>query len=319
LVKPCAAQGAIGHVDASSNSKGETMDTKSISSHVYFSEQDSVEAVVSRMGAMSDQRLKTIMTSAVMHLHSFIRDVEPTNAEWMACLEFLTKTGQMCNEWRQEWILLSDVLGVSMLVDAINNRKPSGATETTVLGPFHVSGSPRYPNGANICLDGKGASLVVSGRVTDTEGNPVTGAWLDVWQANDEGFYDVQQRNIQPDYNLRGIFTTDADGGYWFRSIKPRFYPIPNDGPVGQLLDKLGRHPNRPAHIHFIVGADGYQPITTHIFTPDCPYLGSDAVFGVKESLVADFRLVDDAARAGELGFSNPFFSVNWDFVLARN
>jgi catechol 1,2-dioxygenase len=142
---------------------------------------------------------------------------------------------------------------------------------------------------------------------------------LDVWQANDEGFYDVQQRDIQPDFNLRGIFTTDTDGYYWFRSIKPRFYPIPNDGPVGQLLEKLGRHPNRPAHIHFIVDADGYQPITTHIFAPDCPYLCSDAVFGVKESLVADFRLVDDEAKASELGFTNPFFLVNWNVVLARN
>jgi catechol 1,2-dioxygenase len=206
-----------------------------------------------------------------------------------------------------------------MLVDAINNRKPSGATETTVLGPFHVSGSPRYPNGANICLEGKGEPLVVSGRVTDTEGYPIAGALLDVWQANDEGFYDLQQMDIQPDFNLRGIFTTDADGYYWFRSIKPRFYPIPNDGPVGQLLEKLGRHPNRPAHIHFIVGADGYQPITTHIFAPDCPYLSSDAVFGVKESLVADFRLVDDEAKASDFGFTNPFFSVNWNVVLARN
>jgi protocatechuate 3,4-dioxygenase beta subunit len=294
-----------------------TMEANSHKPDVYFSEENSVDAVVSRMGDMRDARLKTVMESGVRHLHAFIKEVEPTTTEWMAALEFLTRTGQICNEWRQEWILLSDILGVSMLVDAINNRRPSGATETTVLGPFHVSGAPRYPNGANICLEKKGEPLVVSGRVTDTNGKPVAGALLDVWQANEEGFYDVQQKGIQPDYNLRGIFTTDAGGYFWFRSIKPRFYPIPNDGPVGQLLEKLDRHPNRPAHIHFIVGAEGYQPITTHIFTPDCPFLGSDAVFGVKESLIADFHLVDDPLRAEELGFSNPFYAVNWDFALA--
>jgi len=304
--------------DPSLNSEGVTMETNSPTSHSYFSEEDSVEAVVSRMGDKSDARLKTVMASAIRHLHAFIKEVEPTNAEWMTALEFLTRTGQMCNEWRQEWILLSDVLGVSMLVDAINNRKPSGATETTVLGPFHVSGAPRYANGANICLEDKGEPLVVSGRVMDTDGKPVAGALLDVWQANEDGFYDVQQKGIQPDYNLRGIFATDINGRFWFRSIKPRFYPIPNDGPVGQLLEKLGRHPNRPAHIHFIVGAEGYQPVTTHIFAPDCPYLGSDAVFGVKESLIADFRLVDNPTGARELGFSNPFVAVSWDFVLAR-
>lgn len=284
----------------------------------YFTEENSADVVVARMRDMKDERLKAVMTAAIRHMHAFVKEVEPTNAEWMAAIEFLTRTGQICNEWRQEWILFSDVMGVSMLVDAINNRKPSGATETTVLGPFHVSDAPRYPNGANICLDGKGEPLLVTGRVTDTEGRPIGGALLDVWQANDEGFYDVQQKGVQPDMNLRGVFTTDAEGRYWFRSVKPRFYPIPNDGPVGQLLEKLGRHPYRPAHIHFIVGAEGYEPITTHIFTPDCPYLHTDAVFGVKESLIADFHPVDDPPKARDLGFPNPFTAVNWDFVLAR-
>ena len=196
------------------------------------------------------------MTSLVKHLHAFIKEVEPTNEEWMEGIQFLTKTGHMCTDWRQEFILLSDTLGVSMLVETINNRKPSGATETTVLGPFHVADAPRYPNGANICLDGKGEPIVITGRVTDTDGKPIKGALLDVWQANDDGFYDVQQKGIQPDMNLRGIFTTDADGRYWFRSVKPRFYPIPDDGTVGKMLKALGRHPYRPAHVHFIVGAE---------------------------------------------------------------
>jgi catechol 1,2-dioxygenase len=292
-------------------------DTPSPAEAGYFTEADSADVVISRMANANDARFKEIMSSAIRHLHAFVKEVEPTNAEWMTAIEFLTRTGQICNEWRQEYILLSDVLGVSMLVDAINNRKPSGATETTVLGPFHVSNAPRYPHGANICLDGKGQPLLVRGRVTDVAGRPIAGALLDVWQTNDDGFYDVQQKGIQPDMNLRGVFETDADGGYWFRSVKPRFYPIPDDGPVGQLLAAMGRHPYRPAHIHFIVGRDGYQPITTHIFTPDCIYLDTDAVFGVKASLIGDFRTVDDLARAADLGFSTPFWEVTCDFVLA--
>ena len=258
------------------------------------------------------------MTSVIRHLHAVAKEVEPTLDEWMAAIQFLTKTGQMCNEWRQEYILLSDTLGVSMLVDAIANRKPSGATESTVLGPFHVEGAPRKANGADICLDGKGEPLLVSGRVTDTAGRPIAAASLDVWQANDEGFYDVQQKGIQPDMNLRGLFTTDEDGRYWFRTAKPRYYPIPDDGPVGQLLRRMGRHPYRPAHIHFIVAADGFKPVVTHIFPPDDPYLDSDAVFGVKESLIGDFKHVDDPARAGSLGIANPFWQLAADFVLTR-
>lgn len=283
----------------------------------YFSEAYSAEVVLARMADTTEPRLREVMTAAVRHLHAFVKDVEPTQQEWEAAIRFLTETGHMCNDWRQEFILLSDILGVSMLVDAINNRKPSGATETTVLGPFHVSDAPKYENGANICLDGKGDPLLVTGRVTGTGGRPIAGAMLDVWQANDEGFYDVQQKGVQPEMNLRGIFTTDQNGNYWFRSVRPKFYPIPDDGPVGKLLRQMGRHPYRPAHIHFIVGAEGYEPITTHIFTPDCPYLHSDAVFGVKAELIADFRKVDDVAKAAEFGFPNPFDAVQCDFVLA--
>lgn len=284
----------------------------------YFTESNSAEVVIGRMGASTDPRLREVMTSLIRHLHAVVKEVEPTLDEWMAAIQFLTKTGQMCSEWRQEYILLSDTLGVSMLVDAINNRKPSGATESTVLGPFHVADAPRNENGADICLDGKGERLLVSGRVTDTSGRPIANASLDVWQANDEGFYDVQQKGIQPDMNLRGLFTADADGRYWFRTAKPRYYSIPDDGPVGQLLRQMGRHPYRPAHIHFIVAADGYKPVVTHIFPPDCPYLHSDAVFGVKESLIGAFKKVDDPARAARVGLANPFWELAADFVLAR-
>ena len=189
----------------------------------------------------------------------------------MQAIQFLTKTGHKCDDWRQEFILLSDVLGISMLVDAINNRKTNGVTETTVLGPFHVQDSPKMQMGENICLDGKGEPLVVHGRVKDINGVPIENACLDVWQANDDGFYDVQQKGIQPDFNLRGIFHTGETGDYWFTGVKPKYYGIPEDGPVGQMLEKLGRDPNRPAHLHFIVSAAGFRDITTHIFVPDDP------------------------------------------------
>jgi protocatechuate 3,4-dioxygenase beta subunit len=286
---------------------------------IYFSEKRSEDAVISRMDKRQvDPRLYEIMTALIKHLHGFVKEVEPTNEEWMAAIKFLTETGHMCTDWRQEFILLSDTLGVSMLVETINNRKPSGGTETTVLGPFHIEGAPKLKNGANISLDGKGEPMLVRGRVTNTKGKPIARALLDVWQANEDGFYDVQQKGIQPDMNLRGIFTTDEEGRYWFRSAKPKFYPIPDDGPVGKMLKALGRHPFRPAHIHFIVGAKGYQPITTHYFPPDDPYLASDAVFGVKESLIVEFKLNDSKKAMKQHGFDRPFWEVECDFVLAK-
>lgn len=284
----------------------------------FFTEEDSVEVVTGRNANATDERLREVMDVVIRKLHEAVKEIEPTQDEWFRAIQFLTDTGHMCNDWRQEFILLSDVLGVSMLVDAINSRRPSGASENTVLGPFHVGGAPEYEMGANICLDQKGEDMVVRGRILDTEGRPVEGARIDVWQANDEGFYDVQQKGLQPDFNLRGVFTTGADGSYWFRAVKPKFYPIPDDGPVGRLLRQLGRHPFRPAHLHYIITADGYDPLTTHIFDPDDPYINSDAVFGVKESLLADFRMIDDPAKSAEMGFEGPYWDVSFDFVLAR-
>jgi protocatechuate 3,4-dioxygenase beta subunit len=282
----------------------------------FFTEAGSADCVNSRISADADPRLARVCEALVRHLHAFVKEVEPTQEEWMQGIRFLTETGHMCTDWRQEFILLSDALGVSMLVDAINNRKPSGATESTVLGPFHVEGVRELPDGASICLDGKGEPLVVAGRVTDTSGRPIPGALLDVWQANDEGFYDVQQEGVQPRGNLRGIFRTDAEGRYRFRTVRPRCYPIPHDGPVGRLLEALGRHPWRPAHIHIRATAPGHEPVTTHVFDPDDPYIRSDAVFGVKESLLGDFRRVEDAAEAERLGAAAPTWSVEWDLRL---
>ncbi len=284
----------------------------------FFTEENSAEVVISRNAEAKNERLKQVMAVVTRKLHEAVKEIEPTQDEWFETIMFLTHTGHMCNEWRQEFILLSDVLGVSMLVDAINNRKPSGASESTVLGPFHVADAPELPMGANICLDHKGEDMVISGRILDTEGKPIANAVIDVWQANDEGFYDVQQKGIQPDFNLRGVFRTGADGRYWFRAVKPKYYPIPDDGPVGKMLGALGRHPYRPAHLHYIIKADGFQSLTTHIFDPDDPYIGSDAVFGVKKSLLAEFRKIDDPAQARELGFDSWFWEVGHDFTLAR-
>ncbi len=283
-----------------------------------FTEATSVEAVLERMAECPDPRLKEIMTSLVAHLHACVRDVEPTFEEWLAAIQFLTRTGQLCDERRQEFILLSDTLGVSMLVDAINHRKPSGATESTVLGPFHVANAPVMQLGESISRDHKGEPLVMSGRVLDERGAPIRHALLDVWQASADGFYDIQDER-QPHMNLRGVFKTGDDGRYFFRSVKPSSYPIPTDGPVGAMLTALGRHPMRPAHVHFIISAEGCETLTTHLFVEGDPYLESDAVFGVKDRLIVPFVRHDDEGKAARAGVTNPFYTAEHDFVLVRH
>ena len=283
----------------------------------FFTEATSAEVVISRNAKASNARLAEVMAILTRHLHAAVKEIEPTEGEWFEAIKFLTATGHMCTDWRQEFILLSDVLGVSMLVDAINNRKPSGASESTVLGPFHVADAPELPMGSDICLDQKGDPMLVRGTIRSTDGTPLANAKIDVWQANDEGFYDVQQKGIQPDFNLRGVFRTGPDGSYWFRGVKPKFYPIPDDGPVGQLLKALGRHPFRPAHLHYIIEAPAHARLVTHIFDPDDPYITSDAVFGVKESLLTTFQKITDPAAITEAGFDKPFFLVEHDFILA--
>ena len=284
----------------------------------YFTVKDSVKVVQDRSGPKANKRVKFIFDSLVKHMHAFVKETNITMDEWVYGINFLTKTGHLSTDWRQEFILLSDTLGISMLVETLNNHKMSGETESTVLGPFYIANAPKYPSGANICLDGKGEPVWVHGRVTDAKGKPIAGAILDVWQANEDGFYDVQQKGIQPDMNLRGVFTSEKDGTYNFRSAYPRYYPIPFDGTVGNMLQALDRNHNRPAHLHFIVSAPGFEKVTTHIFTPDCPWLKDDAVFGVKESLIADFKTVDDPKKAAEFGMPNPFKIVEWNFLLSK-
>jgi protocatechuate 3,4-dioxygenase beta subunit len=283
-----------------------------------FSEEHSADVVAASFENTPDARLKQVLRSLVRHLHAFVKDVELTEEEWGVAIDFLTRTGQMSNDVRQEFILLSDVLGVSMLVETINHRTGGASTESTVLGPFHMVESPKRERGDNIALDDKGTPCLVSGQVTGPDGEALAGASVDVWQTNEDGFYDVQQPGIQPAGNLRGLLTADEQGRFWFRSVVPRYYPIPDDGPVGQLLAATSRHPNRPAHLHFIVAAPGYRPVTTHVFVADSPYLDSDAVFGVKESLIRAVPEVDDPARAEGAGLPNPFRTLTFDVTLLR-
>lgn len=279
-----------------------------------FTEHTATAAVVDSFTATPDTRLRELLQRLIPHLHDYIREVRLTVPEWEALIDFLTRTGQMCDDERQEFILLSDVLGISMLVETINGQQ--NGTESTVLGPFHVGESPERQLGDNINLLGKGAPCVVTGQVTTPSGTALPGATVDIWQCTEDGFYDVQQPDSQPPGNGRGLFSTDGDGRFWFRTVVPSHYPIPTDGPVGVLLDATERHPYRPAHIHFIVEADGHRPLTTHIFVADGPYLDSDAVFAVKESLVADFAQVDEAERARAYQVTAPFRLAEFDIAV---
>ncbi|MFI6488782.1 intradiol ring-cleavage dioxygenase [Streptomyces sp. NPDC050564] len=277
---------------------------------------DITGAVVAGLEDTADPRLRELLSSLTRHLHDFVRETEPTKREWEGAIGFLTATGQTCTDTRQEFILLSDVLGVSMLVETLGGHRAPGATESTVLGPFHMTESPVRELGADIDLVGSGEPCVVSGRVLSRDGTPLPGAVLDVWQADAEGYYDVQRPDAQPPGNGRGLFTANAEGRFWFRTCVPSPYPIPTDGPVGDLLRATGRHPYRPAHIHFIASAEGHAPVTTHIFVAGSPYLDSDAVFAVKESLVHDFAETDDPSLAREFGIPNPFRHARFDLVL---
>jgi hydroxyquinol 1,2-dioxygenase len=281
-----------------------------------ITEETVTDATVDSFTATPDARLRDLLSAVVRALHAAVREVEPTIAEWEAAIDFLTRTGQKCDDVRQEFVLLSDVLGVSALVENINHRKVAGATEATVLGPFHMTVSPARENGDSIDEVGGREPCVVEGRVLTVSGEPLAGAAVDVWQADEDGFYDVQQPDVQPPGNGRGLFTTDAEGRFWFRTVVPAPYPIPTDGPVGELLAATGRHAYRPAHIHFIGQAAGHVPVTTHIFVAGSPYLDSDAVFAVKHSLVRDFAPVDDPEQAARLGVANPFRRTVIDLVV---
>jgi protocatechuate 3,4-dioxygenase beta subunit len=281
-----------------------------------FTEATLTEAVIARLEAIEDPRFKEIMTGAIKHLHAFARDVQLTEEEWFEAIRFLTATGKKCDDKRQEFILLSDVLGLSMMVVALNHRTAPGATEATVLGPFFVHGAPEFEYGADFTKNAtiEGEPTWVTGRVLSVEGKPIAGATIDVWQARANGVYDTQDPDCE--FELRGRVKTNAEGRYAFKTYKPMFYGVPTDGPVGDLLRAMGRHPMRPAHMHAIVAAPGYQQVITHIFVEGDPYLDSDAVFAVKDSLIGKYRKVESADEAKKLGMPSPFLRLDWDFHL---
>ena len=272
--------------------------------------------VIERLEQCPDPRLRELVGGVIRHVHEFAVEQALTEAELMAGIGFLTEVGQMCTDRRQEFILLSDTLGLSMLVDLINHGAGSSATESTVLGPFYVEGSPWRSNGDAITDDLGAQPLLVSGHVRDTAGRPLPGATVDVWQNATNRLYAVQDDGQSPE-NLRGRFRTDGDGAFAFRTVRPVDYPIPDDGPVGRMLRATGRHPWRPAHIHLIVSADGYIPVTTHVFDSESAYLESDVVFGVKQSLVRTLVAHDPAVEAPPAGIQGRWYTVDIGVALA--
>lgn len=260
------------------------------------------DAVLAMQAGTANPRLKRIMDSLVKHLHSFAREVALTEEEWSTGIDFLTCCGAITDEKRQEFILLSDVLGLSMLTVAMNHDKPAGCTEATVFGPFHVDKAPHFEWGADISNGARGSPCEVRGRIVGTDGKPVPAAVIDVWQSDADGLYDVQHTGLDG-AQARGILRSDAQGRYQFKSILAVPYAIPHDGPVGSLLSATGRHPWRPAHLHFLIHAEGYETLITHVFRRDDPYLDSDAVFGVRQSLIADWTPQPDGSHLVEFDF----------------
>ena len=280
-------------------------------------ERSITRAVIERLAGTRDPRFKEVMTSLITHLHDFIRDVRLTEQEWFTAIQFLTDVGKACTDKRQEFILLSDTLGASILVITLNHPPEAGSAESTVLGPYYWEGAPELPLGSNLAEGVSGEPTLYSGRVLDVAGRPIAGATLDIWSGDGEGNYDMQLPG-QTEMRARGKIRTDGQGRYWFRSIRPSFYPVPVDGPVGRMLAAMGRHPNRPGHIHMIVSAPGYHAVTTHLFVANSPYLDSDAVFGTKESLVVDFKRHPAGTAATGERIERPYYTAEYDFRLRK-
>ncbi|CDY77797.1 Catechol 1,2-dioxygenase [Caballeronia glathei] len=283
-----------------------------------FNEDNITSAVLASLSGCRDERTKQISEALVRHLHAFVKEIEPTEAEWSRAIALLTETGQMCSQTRQEFILLSDTLGVSMLVDAINHRFPGNATETTVLGPFYVEQARDFELGAHIASAQDGTPMIVEGNVRDSRGEPIAGALIETWHADDHGLYDVQRGTDKSALNLRARLRTDEAGRFWYRSIVPAAYPVPSDGPVGRMLDAQGRHPFRPAHVHFKVSAPGFETIVTHVFIAGDAYLDSDVVFGVKDALIAQLESIEGRMSPAGHAVEPATALLAYDFVLPR-
>jgi hydroxyquinol 1,2-dioxygenase len=281
-----------------------------------LSDEQLTRAVVQSFDKAPSERTREILQSLVAHLHAFASEVQLTEEEWAAGIDFLTRTGQACSDKRQEFILLSDVLGMSMLTVGINSPKVGEATESTVFGPFFVEGSPEYANGDDIANGAPGAPCLLEGQVRGLDGAPVAGARMEIWQADEEGLYDVQYDDLgQP--RGRGHLFTDGEGRYSFWSVRPECYGIPVDGPVGEMLRAAGRGWMRPAHVHFMITAPGYRKLTTHVFDEADQHLDEDAVFGVKSSLITSFERHEPGTAPDGRELAEPYYAMSYDFTLA--
>jgi len=283
----------------------------------HVTEENLTDIVKERWQNVPDARLREIMTSLVTHLHAWVRDIEPTEKEWFTAIDFLTRTGKLCTDKRQEFILLSDTLGVSMLVDAINHRLSSKATPTTVTGPFHIEDSPEIANGADMAAGAPGIPCFVQGTVKDMDGKPLGNVMLDIWQTDGAGLYEAQVDGAEG--YMRGIYHSQPDGSYLVRTVAPIGYTIPLDGTVGELFSHTKISPYRPAHIHFLLDVPGYHRVTTHLFQEGDQYIDTDVVYGVKEPLIVEFqeKKAGDKAPNGEL-MNEPFYVVKYDFTMQK-
>jgi hydroxyquinol 1,2-dioxygenase len=278
-------------------------------------EENITDLAAERWGTAHDPRLAELMTALVRHLHDFAREVRLTEAEWMAAIQWLNRAGQISDDKREEFILTSDVLGLSMLVVQMNHRLDPAATPATVLGPFHIEGSPELDFGADMSQGLPGSPLFISGVVRDLDGNPVPGAVLDLWQADNEGLYESQHADVD-EARLRAKYTTREDGSYCVRTVAPLGYTIPMDGPVGDLISRTEISHFRPAHVHFLINVPGYEPLITHLFEEGADYLDSDVVFGVKEQLVVRYDKRDPGPTPDGGTIDQPWFDAHYDFVL---
>src|ERR1700692_3919960 len=283
----------------------------------YATEENLTNLALKQWEACHSPRLRQIMQSLVKHLHDFARDVDLKQDEWLVAMNWLAKTGKISTEKRQEFILLSDVLGISMLVDAINHRFPEGATPSTVMGPFHIDDSPELPMGADLAEGLAGETCFLVGAVRDLEGNPVEGAKIDIWQADADGLYESQLGSDEP--VLRAIFHTGSDGKYAIRTIAPPGYSIPMDGTVGDLLRQTDISHFRPAHIHFLISAPGYETLVTHLFKKGTKYIDSDIVFGVKDQLIVEFEKHPAGKTPTGENSAEPVMVVNYDCALSKS
>ncbi len=283
-----------------------------------LTEETITETVQRTFDTSTDERFRQVMVSLVQHLHDFAREVRLTGDEWFTAMDFIERVGKVSSPTRQEVMLLSDILGFSMLVDTINQESGSSVTDSALLGPFYVDGRPTAANSSDIANGVTGTPMFVTGQVVDQQGTPIAGAHVDTWHSDGEGFYDVQQtEKLHNEFAMRALLTTDGDGRFWYRSITPRYYPVPTDGPCGEIMRAANRSVMRPQHVHFWIHADGCQPLITQLFYRDDPYIGRDAVFADVRSLQTDFVRHEPGIAPDGTAVDEPFVTLDWTFVLA--